>query len=100
MTLFVMPTPNQLLRDRFRAKKQRKYRLPSLMSIMLNATLMYSVARRNETKQFLDLAFNPDVTRFGLLSWSAFDKIVETDYDHAPGVLQNLSDEELARLRA
>ncbi len=100
MTLAVMPTPNQLLRDRFRPKKRRRYRLPSLMSIMLNATLLYSVARRNETKQFLDLSFNPDVTRFGLLSWSAFDKIVETGYDHALSVLQNLSDEELARLRA
>lgn len=100
MTIAVMPTPNELLRDRFRPKKQRKYRLPSLMSIMLNATLLYSVARRNETKQFLDLAFNPDVTRFGLLSWSAFDKIVETGYDHALSVLQNLTDDELARFRA
>ena len=100
MTLAVMPTPNELLRDRFRAKKQRRYRLPSLMSIMLNATLLYSAARRNETKQFLDLAFNPDVTRFGLLSWSAFDKIVETGYNHARTVLAGLSDDELDQLRA
>jgi NTE family protein len=96
LNLTEMPGPNALLRDQFRPKRHRKYRLPSLVSIMLNTTLLYSSARRTETKRFLDLYFNPDVSRYGLLNWAAFDQIVEVGYEHARQVLADLSDEERA----
>ena len=94
-----MPGPMALLRDRFRKKRQRKYRLPSIMSIILNSTLLYSSARRNENVRHTDLYFNPDVSRYGMMNWGAFDQIVQKGYDHAVEVLSGLSAEELDNLR-
>jgi NTE family protein len=94
-----VPGPSALLRDRFRPKSLKKYRLPSLVSIMLNSTLLYSSARRNENIRFTDLYFNPDVSRFGMMSWAAYDQIVAKGYEHAREVLQKLSPEELAALQ-
>ncbi|GAB3959406.1 patatin-like phospholipase family protein [Spirosoma harenae] len=100
MTMEQMPSPSALLRDRFRSKRQRKFRLPSLMSIILNATLLYSSARRNENIQYTDLYFNPDVSRYGIMNWSSYDSIVQKGYEHALTVLNQLNSDELARLRA
>jgi NTE family protein len=94
-----IPSPAALLRDRFRPKPLKKYRLPSLMSIMLNTTLLYSSARRNENIRYTDLYFNPDVSRYGMMSWTAYDAIVAKGYEHAIDVLSQLSPEELTALR-
>lgn len=94
-----IPSPFQLLQDRLRPKKKRKYRLPSMISILLNSMLLYSAARRNETKRYTDLYFNPDVKRFGMMNWAAFDAIVEKGYEHAKEVLSQLSEEELNAFR-
>jgi NTE family protein len=99
MTIEDIPSPRQLMRDKLRNRKNKKYRLPSLVSIMLNSTLLYSTARRNETLRYLDLYFNPDVSRFGLVSWTAFDKIVEKGYEHAKEVLSKLTETELNSFR-
>ncbi|QKZ13182.1 patatin-like phospholipase family protein [Spirosoma sp. KUDC1026] len=100
LTMEQIPSPTSLLRDRFRAKRQRKYRLPSLLSLMLNATLLYSSARRNENIQHTDLYFNPDVSRYGIMNWTSYDHIVQKGYEHAVEVLNGLHPDELARLRA
>ncbi|GAB3559767.1 patatin-like phospholipase family protein [Spirosoma fluminis] len=100
LTMEQIPSPTSLLRDRFRAKRQRKYRLPSLLSLMLNATLLYSSARRNENIRHTDLYFNPDVSRYGIMNWASYDHIVQKGYDHAVEVLNSLHPDELARLRA
>jgi len=89
-----MPSPVALLRDRFRTKKLKKFRVPTLVSIMINSMLLYSAARRTETKQFMDLYFNPDVSRYGLLDWRSFDQIAEKGYEHGREVLAQLSPEE------
>lgn len=93
-----IPSPWQLARDRFRGR-QKKYRLPSLMSLLLNTTMLYSIARRKESRQYVDLFFNPDVARFGLTEWKAYDRIVEVGYRHAKEVLDGLPEEEMARFR-
>jgi NTE family protein len=100
LTMAQIPSPTSLLRDRFRSKRQRKYRLPSLLSLMLNATLLYSSARRNENIRHTDLYFNPDVSRYGIMSWTSYDHIVQKGYEHAIEVLSGLHPDELARLRA
>ncbi len=99
LNLEQVPPPSALLRDRFRPKALKKYRLPSLVSIMLNSTLLYSSARRNENIRYTDLYFNPDVSRFGMMSWAAYDQIVAKGYEHAREVLQKLEPEKLAALR-
>ncbi len=100
LNLDEIPGPAALFRDRFRPKMGKKYRLPSLISIMLNSTLLYSSARRNQNIRFTDLYFNPDVSRFGMMSWASYDFIVDKGYEHAKEVLQKLDPEKLAELRA
>ncbi|KAA9347031.1 cyclic nucleotide-binding and patatin-like phospholipase domain-containing protein [Larkinella humicola] len=99
LTISSIPGPAKLLRDRFRPKKLRKFRLPSLASIILNSTLLYSSSQRSQIRQYVDLYFNPDVSRFGLMEWSAFDKIVQKGYEHAMIVLKSRSADEQAMFR-
>ncbi|GAA4463949.1 patatin-like phospholipase family protein [Nibrella saemangeumensis] len=95
-----MPDNWALLLDKFRPRKKRKYHLPSLSSILLNTTLMHSTARYQENKQFTDLYFNPDVSRFGLMRWDAFDTIYEIGYTHAKEVLSKLTEAEVEQWRS
>lgn len=99
VTIDTIPGSVELFLDRLRPEDQRKYRLPSLLSIMLTTTLLSSAARRNETKQLLDLYFNPDVTQFGLLQWTSFEKVVSMGYEHAKNLLSRLDETELATFR-
>ncbi|NBC07327.1 MAG: cyclic nucleotide-binding domain-containing protein [Bacteroidetes bacterium] len=77
------PDAYELAMDRLRPKRKRKFRLPSIISILLNATLLYSYARRKESLAYLDLHFNPQVAKYGFTNWAAFDKIFEEGYQHA-----------------
>ncbi|GAA4412683.1 patatin-like phospholipase family protein [Nibrella viscosa] len=95
-----MPGSWALLIDKFKPRNKRKYHLPSLASILLNTTIMHSTARCQENKQYTDIYFNPDVGRFGLMSWSAYDTIYDIGYNHAKEVLSKLTDEELNWLRS
>jgi NTE family protein len=78
-----------LLRDRLRPRKLRRYHLPSLTSLMLNATILYSKSRQDEARRRTDLYFNPPLERIGLLEWAAFERIVDQGYAHAVEVLRN-----------
>jgi len=78
-----------LLRDRLRPRKRRRYHLPSLTSLMLNATILYSKSRQDEARRMTDLYFNPPLERIGLLEWSAFERIVDHGYAHAVEVLRD-----------
>jgi NTE family protein len=77
------PDAYALAFDRLKPKRKRKYRLPSIFSILLNANLLYSYARRDESLESLDLHFNPQVAKYGFTNWAAFDQIFEEGYRHA-----------------
>ena len=53
----------------------------------------------DESKNLLDLHFNPDVSKFGLTAWTDFDKIVKKGYYHAIEVLSKMSLEEINKFR-
>ena len=76
-----------LLRDRLRPRKQRRYKLPSLASYLMNVTILYSMSRQRHAQLQTDLYFNPPLDRVGLLEWKRFDHIVEQGYAHALEVL-------------
>ena len=77
-----------LLRDRFRPRDKRRYRLPSLTSYLLNVTILYSMSRQTEARRMTDLYFNPPLDRVGLLQWDKFDQIVQQGHAHGVEVLQ------------
>lgn len=93
------PDAYALVMDRLRPKRKRKYRVPSIVSILLNATLLYSYARRKESLGYLDLHFNPQVGKYGFTNWAAFDKIFEEGYRHAKERLSALKEEEKTALK-
>ena len=93
-----VPGSRQLLRDRLRPKAQRRYQLPSLLSILLNTTLLCSTARQKSARHLVDLQFSPDVSRFGLIDWESFDAIYATGYAHATEVLRGLTPHQQHRL--
>lgn len=82
-----MPSPWALLRDRWRPRAQRRYRLPALSAYLLNVTILYSSSRRRAAQAACDVYFNPPLERVGLLAWQRFDAIVEQGHAHALSVL-------------
>jgi NTE family protein len=82
-----VPSPWQLLRDRFRPRKSRRYRLPSLAVLLINTTILYSTSRQKQAKALTDIYFNPPLDRVGMLDWHSFDKVVEQGYAHAKEIL-------------
>ena len=94
-----VPSSWELLWDRLRGRKRRKHRLPGLGGILMGTTILYSSSRRQQARQSVDIYFNPDFGRLGLMEWKAFDRIVEIGYQHAKEVLSAMSAEELAPYR-
>jgi len=94
-----VPGTLTLFLEKFKKKKNRKYRLPSLTNILLNTTILYSSSKRNEAIAQLDLHFNLDLKGVGMTSWKAFDKIVEQGYNQAKETLKGLSVEQMEALR-
>jgi NTE family protein len=76
-----------MLWDRLRPRKRRRYRLPSLTSILLNSTILYSESRLRTTSKLIDVHFKPPLERVGLLQWSRADDIASQGYRYAGEVL-------------
>ena len=90
-----VPGTWDLLRDRFRPRRKRKYRLPGLGAVLMGTTVLYSESRREQAKQSVDIYLNPDLARVSLLDWKSFDRIVELGYVHAKEVLASMPEEQL-----
>jgi NTE family protein len=93
-----VPGALELVRDKSRGRS-RRYRLPSLTSLLLNTSLMYSYARQQEALAMVDLHFAPTVYRFGMLEWSQFDKIVDAGCRHGLEQLDKMGDAAIAPYR-
>lgn len=87
-----VPGAFALLRDKLLGRRNK---LPSLTSLLLNASMMNSYARQKEMQALVDLYFAPEVHRFGMLEWGAFDKVVKAGHAHAQQVLNGVGREEL-----
>jgi len=87
LTFDEVPGSWALLLDRWKGRRRRKYRLPSLISFLLNVSILYSVSRQEASRQACDLYFSPPLSGVGLLQWNRFDRIVDQGYEHAIEVL-------------
>ena len=70
-----------------------------MASILMNASILYSVSRQHEVEALTDVYFNPPLNRVGMLAWNKLDQIVKQGYTHGNEVLQSLAAEDLAQLR-
>jgi NTE family protein len=83
-----LPGPWSMLIDRLRPRRARRFRLPGLSSVLMNATILYSLSRREQSRRLTDLYFNPPLHRVGMLDWKRFDSVVRQGYEHAKEVLR------------
>jgi NTE family protein len=93
-----VPGGGALAWDRLTGRR-RKYRVPSLMSILMNATTLSSTAREQSSEAIADLEFTLHLPSVGILDWHAFDHVVNVGYRHACKVLEAISPEELSLYR-
>jgi NTE family protein len=87
LTFQEVPGPWTMLLDRFRPAGRRRYPVPSMLTTLMAAHTLNSEQKRSQVIGDVDVLFNPDVRRFGLLEWKAFDQLVEEGYRHAKEVL-------------
>lgn len=80
--------------------RRRQFRVPALMTILMNSTTLASAAREPVASSLADLEFRPNLPSVGLLDWQSFDHAVNVGYQQASKVLAAMSREELAPYRA
>lgn len=93
-----IPSSWALLRDKLRPRAQRRYKLPSLASYLMQVTILYSMSRQRQSQQLTDLYFNPPMDRVGMLQWNRFEQIVQQGYAHGIQVLDALDDTQRRRI--
>ncbi|HYO78884.1 MAG TPA: patatin-like phospholipase family protein, partial [Thermoanaerobaculia bacterium] len=94
-----LPGTWELLWDRLRGRKRRRYKLPSLGALLLRTTILYSESRGEQARDHVDLFLNPDLGQIGLLDWKGYERAVEIGYQHAKEALSRIPDTELAPYR-
>jgi NTE family protein len=82
-----VPSTWTLLRDRLHPRASRRYKLPALASILMNATILYSESRRDIAARLTDVHFKPPLERVGLMQWHRLKDIERQGFEHAQQVL-------------
>jgi len=81
-----VPTPWELLRSKFRIRKSMKF--PSILEIMLRASMLASSRRQDDAVKTADLVFHPPINEFGLLEFEAIEKLERVGYEHASAQIE------------
>jgi len=68
----------------------RRYRVPAMMTVVLKATELATLADLRAQGQRASLLLEPDVKRFGLTQVTAFERIVTAGYDCAVAALRKI----------
>ncbi len=87
-----LPTTWQLLRDRLR--RQRKYHLPSLPALLLNAMILNSRHQHAVSVDGAALHLEMDLRGFGLLDWGRWREAYQAGQEQARARLAALPPEE------
>lgn len=67
-------------------------KLPNLLATVMRSTVANSDRHSNKLQQFVDVLFQPNVARFGLLDWKAHERIFNEGYKHASTLLESMPD--------
>jgi NTE family protein len=81
-----LPSPWAVLRGRY-LPFTRRYRVPSLSTVLLKATELGTLERVRLQGAQADLLLRPSVRQFGMTEVKAFDRIVEAGYEYAKTAL-------------
>ncbi|PWB66605.1 MAG: patatin [Bradyrhizobiaceae bacterium] len=94
-----VPNAGALFADRLRPKARRRYALPTLPEILVNASFLQSLGRQREMRGRADLCFRPTLRRVGLLDWSRYPDVVQDGYESAMRQLEAIDPAILAACR-
>ncbi|MEM1100484.1 MAG: patatin-like phospholipase family protein [Pseudomonadota bacterium] len=95
-----IPSNGALLVDKLRPRRKRRYKLPGLMSTLLNSTVLSSLNRQRDMSERADLCLRPELPRVGLLDWKKFPDTIEYGYQSATEQLAALPAEIRDTMRA
>jgi len=82
-----LPSPWKVLLGRW-LPFARKYRVPSLTTLMLKATEIGTLEHSRQHGKMADLLIDPPVRQFGMMEVKSFDRIVRAGYDRAKELLE------------
>jgi NTE family protein len=75
-----VPTPWEIVRGKLR---RRRVKFPSIVEIMLRASMLASSRRQDDAVKTADLVFHPPINEFGLLDFDAIERLEQVGYEHA-----------------
>lgn len=81
----VVPESWQYLKDKFLGK--RKYKVPSISTIIMESLVLASYAKYEELTEKADLHLHPPIKKIGILDWSAFEKMIQIGRECAEEML-------------
>lgn len=80
-----IPSPWELLWNRIR--RRERVRFPSLLDVVMRASMLQSVHRQREALALADFVFCPHIDHFPMMDFTRLDEIVRTGYEHARDTL-------------
>ncbi len=81
----VVPGSWQYLKDKYLGT--RKYKVPSISTIIMESLVLASYARYNELTEKADLHLHPPINKIGILDWSSFDEMIKTGKEYTDQVV-------------
>lgn len=83
-----IPSSAVLLRQRLTG--QKKYRVPSIVNILMKSIVLSSDAQARRLSESVDLFFRPDVKNIGFIQWEAYQEAVDIGYEYAAKALEGI----------
>jgi NTE family protein len=83
-----IPSSAVLLRQRITG--QIKYRVPSIVNILMNSIVLSSDSQARRLSGSVDLFFRPDVKTIGFIQWEAYQEAVDIGYQYASKALEGI----------
>jgi NTE family protein/lysophospholipid hydrolase len=77
-----LPRLGEVVRRSF-ARWRPPIRYPSLMEVVLRASMLASISRENAVSRDADFLFQPPVEQFGLMEFTALERIADLSYEYA-----------------
>lgn len=76
-----MPTPWEHIRNQALPSK-RALRIPTILDILTRSTMLGSLSKADEVRKSVDLYLEPPIDEFGLMEFTALEKIVQIGYEY------------------
>lgn len=83
-----IPSSSILLRQRIMG--QKKYRVPSIVNILMKSIVLSSDSQARRLSESVDLFFRPDVKNIGFIQWEAYLEAVDIGYEYARKALESV----------